>query len=162
MGSPGATIVVMTRAHIRACEGITSVSEPWMTLNETVDFAAHISRKEAHVYVEKGEVRGFIIFSPGPVFARGGYLRALAVAPSLRGRGLGKKLLSFAERTTARHCPNFFLCVSSFNRPALAFYARCGYARVGKLPGLIVRGASEYIYWKRLRPLPRKPGGHTS
>lgn len=147
-------IVPMTRPHIRACDAITVVSDPWKTLKERIDFAHYISLKQAHVCIVGKEPAGFVIFTAEPVFARGGYLRAIGVAPAMRGRGIGKKLLAFAEKTTARLSPNLYLCVSSFNRQAQAFYKNRGYAKTGKLPGLIMPGVSEYIYWKRLRPIP--------
>lgn len=144
-------IVPMRRCHIRACDEIAGHSEPWKSLQERIDFPMYISRKQAYVCVANKEPAGFMIFTPEPVFARGGYLRAIGVAPGMRRRGIGKKLLAFAERMTARQSPNFYLCVSSFNRRAQAFYRALGYARVGNIPELIIRGSSEYIFWKRLR-----------
>jgi ribosomal protein S18 acetylase RimI-like enzyme len=102
-------------------------------------------------------VAGFVIFTPLPVFARGGYLRAIAVAPDRRRKSIGRKLLSFAERETARHAGHLYLCVSSFNRQAQAFYRKCGYRKVGAVPGLIKPGISEHIYWKRLRKQSSRP-----
>ena len=144
-------IVPMTRTHIPACNEIVSSSEPWKTLRETVDFLPSIKRKHAFVAVIEGAVAGFVIFTPEPVFARGGYLRAIGVASAIRGSGIGKLLMAFAERTTAKKAPNFFLCVSSFNKTAMAFYRKCGYAKIGKIDGLIRKGAAEHIYWKKLR-----------
>jgi ribosomal protein S18 acetylase RimI-like enzyme len=95
-------------------------------------------------------VAGFVLFTPEPVFARGGYLRAIAVAPEARNQGVGKALLRFAEQETARLAPNLYLCVSSFNRKAGAFYRHFGYKKIGTIPGLIVPGASELILWKQL------------
>ena len=144
-------IVPMTRAHILACNEIVASSEPWKTLRESVDFLPSIKRKQAFVAVIDGAVAGFTVFTPEPVFARGGYLRAIGVAPAIRGFGVGKVLMAFAERTTAKKAPNFFLCVSSFNKPAQAFYRKRGYAKIGKIDGLIRKGAAEFIYWKKLR-----------
>jgi len=144
-------VVPMTRAHIPPCNEIVATSEPWRTLRESVDFLPSIKRKHAFVAVIEGSVAGFVIFTPEPVFARGGYLRAIGVASAIRGFGVGKLLMAFAERTTAKKAPNFFLCVSSFNKPAQAFYRKNGYAMIGKIDGLIRKGASEYIYWKKLR-----------
>ena len=62
----------------------------------------------------------------------------------------GKLLMAFAERTTAKKAPNFFLCVASFNRPSQAFYRKCGYTKVGKIEGLIRKGSAKDINWKRL------------
>jgi ribosomal protein S18 acetylase RimI-like enzyme len=69
----------------------------------------------------------------------------------MRGRRIGRTLLAFAEAATARKAPNLFLCASSFNRGAQAFYRKCGFVRVGRIEGLLRKGAAEIIYWKRLR-----------
>jgi ribosomal protein S18 acetylase RimI-like enzyme len=151
-----AEIVPMTRPHSETCSGIVAVSEPWKTLRERIDFSKYMALKHAYVYIKEREPAGFIIFTPDPVFARGGYIRAVAVDPVMRRHGIGEKLLAFAESVIARQSPHAYLCVSSFNRRGQMFYRSLGYTRVGTLPDLIVRGASEYIYWKRLRPLPLK------
>jgi ribosomal protein S18 acetylase RimI-like enzyme len=145
-----ARIVPMRRSHVRACAEIAASSEPWKTLGETVDFARYLSLKQAHVCLMGGEPAGFVIFTPEPVFARGGYLRAIGISPHMRRRGIGRKLMSFAEDRTARRAQNFYLCVSSFNRQAQAFYRYLGYTRVGRIPGLISPKTAEYIYWKSL------------
>jgi ribosomal protein S18 acetylase RimI-like enzyme len=141
----------MNRGHIQACNAIAASSEPWKTLNERVDFLTYVKLKQAYVCTVGNAISGFILFTPEPVFARGGYLRAIGVDPAMRRQGFGRKLLAFAESRMARRCPNIYLCVSSFNRRAQAFYKGLGYTRVGKLPGLIVPDASEYIFWKRLK-----------
>ncbi len=155
-------IVPMTRAHITSCNAIVAASDPWKRLNERIDFRSGLSpdrtNMRAYVCTADGQTAGFIVFNPEPVFARGGYLRAIGVSPDFRRRGIGKKLLSFAEKMTAARAAHLFLCASSFNRRAQAFYEKCGYTMAGRLSGLIMPGVSEYIYWKRLRPLPRKRG----
>ncbi len=143
-------IIPMKRLHIPACADIVAASEPWRTLRESVDFFDAIRKKQAHVAVIGGAVAGFVIFNPEAVFARGGYLRAIGVAPAIRGSGIGRKLLAFAEKTTAKKAPNLYLCVSSFNRIGQAFYRSCGYNKVGTIDGLIRKGAAEFIYWKKL------------
>lgn len=140
----------MKRGHIQACNAITAASEPWKTLHEQVDFLSYLALKQAHVCTIGDAIAGFILFTPEPVFARGGYVRAVGVDPAMRRQGIGRKLLAFAESRIARRSPNVYLCVSSFNRQGQAFYRGLGYTRVGKLPGLIVPNASEYIFWKRL------------
>ena len=146
----------MTRSHRKACARIVALSEPWKTLRERLDVSKTMAFSKAYVYLKDGEIAGFIIFTPEPVFARGGYIRAVAVAPAMRRHGIGKKLLTFAETIIARRSPNAYLCVSSFNRRGQLFYRSQGYTRVGRVPDLIARGASEYIYWKCLRPSSRK------
>src|SRR3990172_108262 len=150
----------MTRSHIKACDAIVSASEPWNALGEQMDFAAALSRKDrpydrAYVCTVENKTAGFIIFPPQPVFARGGYIRSIGVAPSMQRLGIGGKLLSFAEKIISGFSPNSYLCVSSFNRKAQAFYKDAGYALVGKLHDLILPGASEYIYWNPLLQGPR-------
>jgi [ribosomal protein S18]-alanine N-acetyltransferase len=145
-------VVAMKHAHVPACREITAVSEPWKSLKEKIEFTRYISLKQAYTCLNAGRVSGFIIFTPEPVFARGGYLRAIAVAPDSRRQGIGRKLMAFAEAKTVFRSQNFYLCVSSFNRKAMSFYKTIGYRKVGELPGLIVPGASEFIYWKRLTP----------
>ena len=141
----------MTRQHLSPCEEIVRSSEPWKTLREKVDFVHSIRSKQAHVALIEGAVAGFVIFDPKSVFARGGYLRAIGVAPAVRGFGVGAQLLKFAEKSTARQAANLFLCVSSFNKSGRSFYKKQGYTKAGKLDNLIKKGVSEYIYWKRLR-----------
>ncbi len=152
---PTDRILPLSRRHIPACREIVAASDPWKRLGEGIDFSTLLSSGapyfRAYVLIADGQTAGFIVFSSDPVFAQGGYLRALGVAPSKRRRGIGKKLLAFAEKTASRRSRNFYLCVSSFNRRAQAFYKALGYAKVGIIPELIVPGASEYIFWKRLR-----------
>ena len=146
----------MTGSHRKACESIAAASDPWKTLNEGITFQPFIDLKQAYVCVAGGHAVGFIIFTPEPVFARGGYLRAIGVLPSMQRQGIGEKLLLFAEELAARRAQFFYLCVSDFNPKARAFYKKQGYAKAGKLDDLIIPGSSEYIYWKRLKPLSRK------
>ncbi|MDH4164507.1 MAG: GNAT family N-acetyltransferase [Nitrospirota bacterium] len=141
----------MNKNHIAACDDIVRTSEPWKTLRERVDFSAAIRSKQVYVALIEGAVAGFVIFTAGPVFARGGYLRALGVAPAIRGLGIGRQLMKFAEKTAVKQSQNFFLCVSSFNKPGQLFYKSLGYAKAGKLDNLIKQGVSELIYWKRLK-----------
>lgn len=152
---PSLTIMPMKRGHIKACEEIVAASEPWKTLREKVDFDSATTLKQAYACIQQIngtlEVAGFIIFTAEPVFARGGYLRAIGVAPSLRGQGIGSKLLTFAEKAVSCQAQYLYLCVSSFNRKGQTFYKNRGYTRVGTLPGLTSPDTSEYLYWKRLK-----------
>ena len=143
-------IVFMAKPHIRTCNAIIVASDPWKTLHERIDFARYIRLKQAYVCIAGDEPVGFVIFTAEPVFARGGYLRAIGVAPAMQGNGIGGMLMTFAEKTTARRAPNLYLCVSSFNRQAQAFYKSLGYTRIGKIPDLILPGKSEYVYRKQL------------
>lgn len=148
-------IIPLSRKHLDACKKIIADSEPWKTLGTGIDFTPALTRGNsslsAYVCMQNASVSGFILFSPDPVFAQGGYLRAIGVAPDARRTGIGKEMLHFAEEATQRRAANIYLCVSSFNRGALAFYRSLGYEKVGTLNGLLKAGVSEYIYWKRLK-----------
>ncbi len=100
---------------------------------------------------EAGVLRGLAWFLPAGTLALGGYLRLIAVVPGGEGRGTGLALLRAFEAETARHSAHAFLLVSDFNAGAIRFYEREGYARVGPLPGLVLPGVAELLYWKRLR-----------
>ena len=151
-------IIPMRRSHVQDCLAITAISEPWQTLNEQVDFLPYLSSKQAYVALLNDTVAGFVIFTPEPVFARGGYLRAIGVAADRRRSGIGSKLLAFAEDKTRRLSDNLYLCVSSFNHRGQAFYKSLGYTRAGSLKDLIAPGTSEHIYWKKLTC---HPASHT-
>jgi ribosomal protein S18 acetylase RimI-like enzyme len=144
----------MKPAHVPDCNRIVLRSEPWVTLGEKVDFKRSIALKQAYVCLGrdsgKNRVMGFIIFTRTPVFARGGYLRALGVSEFFRRAGVGRKLIEFAEKTISRKAGNIYLCVSSFNKQALAFYKKLGYKRIGKIPGLIKPDVAEFIFHKKL------------
>lgn len=58
-----------------------------------------------------------------------GWINYLAVRPDLRGRGLGRAMMSHAETALrALGCPKINLQVRRGNEAALAFYARLGFA----------------------------------
>ena len=57
-------------------------------------------------------------------------LRQMAVSPALQQKGLGKELLSFAEKT-AKENHYSVLCMHA-RKTALGFYAKSGYAIVGE------------------------------
>lgn len=94
---------------------------------------------------------GLAWFLPAGTFALGGYLRLLAVTAGAQGRGAGAALLEAFELAVAERSRHAFLLVSDFNQPAQTFYRRHGYAEVGRLAELVITGADELIYWKRLR-----------
>ena len=68
-------------------------------------------------------------------------------------RGVGRRLLAFAEERIFRESPNVFLCVSSFNAGARRLYLRLGYELIGELKDYIVRGHSELLMRKTRGPL---------
>ena len=98
-----------------------------------------------------GGVAGLALVRPR--FLGGDYLELFAVAAAARGRGLGAALLAHLETVVFARARNFFVCVSDFNDGARRFYARHGYAHVGTLPDLLVRGSAELLLRKSSGPV---------
>jgi ribosomal-protein-alanine N-acetyltransferase len=140
--------------EVRVCAEIMSTSDPWVTLGRTMEQArAILSDREAHevyVAVHDGAVVGFVILVLKGAFV--GYIRTIAVRGDWRSRGVGRRLIRFAEERIFRESPNVFLCVSSFNTRARSLYERLGYEMVGELRDYIVRGHSEWLMRKTLGP----------
>jgi ribosomal-protein-alanine N-acetyltransferase len=140
--------------EVRACAEIMSTSDPWVTLGRTMEQAQRILTdreiQEIYVAVHDDSVVGFVILILKGAFI--GYVRTIAVRADWRSRGLGRRLIRFAEQRIFRESPNVFLCVSSFNRRAQSLYERLGYETVGELRDYIVRGHSEWLMRKTLGP----------
>lgn len=143
-------------AEAEACARMMTASEPWITLRRDYDESLEIIRdplREVYVAVrvDAAEVLGFAILTLRGAFV--GYLQSVAVRDDWRGRGLGRRLIAFAERRIFREAPNVFICVSSFNERARALYERLGYQVVGELRDYIVQGQSEWLLRKSVSPL---------
>jgi [ribosomal protein S18]-alanine N-acetyltransferase len=140
--------------EIRVCAEIMTTSDPWITLGRTMEQAVRILSdreiQETYVAMSDGAVVGFVILIVKGAFV--GYIRTVAVHSDWRSRGLGRRLIWFAEERIFRDSPNVFLCVSSFNERARALYERLGYETVGELRDYIVRGHSEWLMRKSLGP----------
>ena len=140
----------------RACARIMAASEPWITLQRDDQSSLAIIRdplREVYVAVSAGspDIFGFVIIVMHGAFV--GYIQSVAVREDWRGRGLGTRLIAFAESRIFRETPNVFICASSFNERARALYARLGYEAVGELRDYVVRGESELLMRKSLGPL---------
>ncbi|MBZ5544150.1 MAG: GNAT family N-acetyltransferase [Acidobacteriia bacterium] len=147
------TIDAATDAERDWCAQLMAGTDPWITLGRSLEQCrAFCQNREYLLYVAHAEGRpcGFILMHRRGL-ASSPYIATIAVAEGFRSRGLGSRLLEFAEglfRNEARH---IFLCVSSFNARARALYERRGYTVVGELKDYIKLGASEIIMHKRLR-----------
>jgi [ribosomal protein S18]-alanine N-acetyltransferase len=133
---------------------LMAASDPWLTLGRGIEACRAATRHPSwplFVATGGGERCGFALVNPKGL-AGAPYLAAIAAAPGSRGRGTGARLLRHAEAFAASSSRHFFLCVSSFNVRARAFYAREGYRQVGEFPDYIIDGASELLLYKRVRP----------
>jgi ribosomal protein S18 acetylase RimI-like enzyme len=138
----------------RACAEIMATSEPWITLGRGFEDSLALVRdvsREVYVAAIDGEVAGFVILVLRGAFV--GYIQTIAVREDCRGRGLGGRLMAFAEGRIFRESPNAFICVSDFNPRARALYERLGYVVVGELRDFIASGYSEWLLRKSIGPL---------
>lgn len=130
-------------------------TDPWVTLGRTREAClALVNHPLRETYVardDRGEVVGVLILAMQGAFV--GYIQTVCVAGEHRGRGLGSRLLAFAEERIFQESPNAFICVSSFNPRARALYERRGFEPVGELRDYIVRGHSEWLLRKSMGPL---------
>src|SRR5262245_45964548 len=136
-------------AEARVCTEAMVNSEPWLTLRYSRDITYKVitdPSREPYVAVAGSEIAGFIVLNlVGPLR---GYIQTICVLPSWRGKGIGTRLLCFAEERIFQEYPNVFLFVSSFNQAAQNFYASLGYQKVGDVPDYVVKGHSEYLMRK--------------
>ena len=127
-------------------------SDPWLTLGRGLEQCRAACHRPGYAMLVARQAdvpRAFALLHPRGV-AGSPYLASFAVAAGSRGHGVGAFLLAACEqhfRPSARH---FFLCVSSFNARARAFYERQGFTQVGELPDYLIDGASEILMHKRL------------
>lgn len=142
------------------CAGFIVSSDPWLTLRLPYDHALKRLRdptREVYLAQVRDQIAGVLILHLGGSLS--GYIQTLAVPSAWRNRGLGTKLIQFAEQRIFRESPNVFLCVSSFNERAQKLYQRLGYERVGELTDYVVKGYSEILMRKTRGPLFEfKPG----
>jgi ribosomal-protein-alanine N-acetyltransferase len=143
------------------CATMMATSEPWVTLERTYDIALRMLKnpvREVYIALVGGEIVGFtILIMQGALV---GFIQTIAVAPEWRNKGIGTRLLEYAEGRIFRVSPNVFMCVSSFNKDARRLYTRLGYSAVGELEDLIVPGHSEILLRKTVGPMSMfKPRG---
>jgi ribosomal protein S18 acetylase RimI-like enzyme len=142
------------QADAEQCARLMASSEPWLTLGRSYEASLRIVRdptREVYIAREAQSLVGFAILCMTGAFV--GYIQTVLVHPDRRGRGIGSKLLEFAEERILRESPNIFMCVSSFNHDARRLYQRLGYSIVGELTDYIVAGYSEILLRKTRGPL---------
>jgi ribosomal protein S18 acetylase RimI-like enzyme len=128
--------------------------DPWTSLGiSAVKLAGSVINADAHYCVrgirrEDGRLAGLVgVRFP---WLYGPYLACLAVLPDHQGCGLGGAVMRWLEREAGAVGGNVWVCASSFNRQALAFYANRGYRHVGVLEDLIAPNRDEILLRKCL------------
>jgi [ribosomal protein S18]-alanine N-acetyltransferase len=138
----------------QVCAELMASSEPWLTLGRSYQESLRIVKdptREVYVGRDKEGFAGFLIVCMTGALV--GYVQTILVHPARRGRGIGSRLLRFAEERIQQESPNVFMCVSSFNHDAARLYARLGYKVVGELTDYIVPGFAEILLRKSTGPL---------
>lgn len=86
---------------------------------------------EAFVAMIDGEPNGLVSIHPETDYFTGhprAYVDVLVVAEEAEGRGVGRALMTHAERWAQAHgCREVVLDVFATNNDAIRFYERCGY-----------------------------------
>ncbi|MBZ5534329.1 MAG: GNAT family N-acetyltransferase [Acidobacteriia bacterium] len=134
------------------CAELMAGTDPWITLGRGLEecrTACHHRDYLLFVAREGVERCGFVLLHPRGL-ASSPYIASIATAREFRGKGIGSRLLAFAEGYVRPQSRHIFLCVSSFNTGAKALYERQGYTVVGELKDYILKGASELIMHKSL------------
>ena len=84
-------------------------------------------------------------------FLHGPYLQLLAILPDCQGRNMGLRLLQWMESEARRaEARQLWLCVSTFNARARAFYERFGFEPAAVLDKLATDASDEILMRKRL------------
>lgn len=136
------------------CARLMASSEPWTTLRRTYEGSMKMlsdPSREVYLAVVKDDIVGFIVLIMSGALV--GYIQTVAVMPQWRNKGIGSRLLEFAEEKIFSKAPNVFMCVSSFNKKAQRLYKRLGYEVIGELKDYIVPGHSEILLRKSIAPL---------
>ncbi len=148
------TIRLMTIADIPGCAKWIAETPLWQRYHVAEQSMGERLRKGLEgggtIYIAEraGQVLGFIWLVERGAFARSDYVQLIGVRPGERGRGVGRRLMEFAEATSLAAGRDLFLLVSDFNTDAQRFYQRLGYRQVGKLDDYVLPGVSELIYRK--------------
>ena len=114
---------------------------------------ARATERGEHVWIddEGGGPQGFAWWTPTGAFARSPYLRLLVVAADATGAGVGARLLDAVEQGAFAFANDLFALANDDNERARRFYARRGYAEVGRLDVFVGPGLHEFVL-RRRRP----------
>ena len=128
---------------------------PWSVLGWTAEAMERSLLREmpalARYEVRVGDALAGIVFIQDP-FLLGPYLQRLALLPEYQGKAFGACILQWMEaRARTAHARQLWLCVSSFNVRARAFYKRFGFEEAAVLDELAADAFDEILMRKRLR-----------
>jgi ribosomal protein S18 acetylase RimI-like enzyme len=160
-GTVRATIVRASPALARAQAVWIADLEPWRGLGyRAAALGRYLARKARAraVWVtragKRGAPQGIVVVDDGVLL--GGFIALLAVRPAASGQGLGRALCDHVAAHTFRTRRWLYVSADGNNLPALRFYRRLGFSRVGRLPDLVQKGRTEILLRKPAKPAPTK------
>lgn len=138
---------VFTPAEIECADELVAeaVTEP--------DPLPHKDDYLVYVLEDAGAVQGYVCFGATPL-TEGTYdLYWIAVDPTQHGRGHGQKLVAFVEAWLRERDGRLLLIETSSKDdygPTQAFYLRCGYTKLARVPAFYRPGDDRIVYGKYL------------
>jgi ribosomal protein S18 acetylase RimI-like enzyme len=139
--------------YLEDCEEALLNSElgkKYFTGNGNAEKAVKEGLEQGTLYISKiyNDCVGFLYYIPNGIFHSFPLLHLLVVKEAYRGKGIGKKMLEFVEKTIDKN--KLFLVVADFNPDAKRFYEKNGYRQVGEIPNLYRDGITEYLMLKEI------------
>jgi predicted ester cyclase/ribosomal protein S18 acetylase RimI-like enzyme len=132
---------------------LMAANDPWKTLGRDLPACIRVFEDRTMLpFIARidGGNAGFLLLRHRGV-VESPYIKSMGVAEKFRSRGIGARMLAFAEDLYRAEASSIFICCSSFNPRALQLYQRCGYKVVGQLADYVVPGVAELLLEKRLR-----------
>jgi len=129
-------------------------SNPWKRLNFSYDLCFKSFNEELaefYILTKNDIVIGFVSIQMEGAFT--GYIKRICIKRNWRGKGIGSKLMGFAEQRIFSKKHNVFLCVSSLNKKAKKLYLKLGYEIIGEINDYIVPDSKELILRKSRGPM---------
>jgi ribosomal protein S18 acetylase RimI-like enzyme len=155
-----ATLQPLTAASAKSLGEVLATIPPWSVIGWPAE------RMIRGLQRELPSVRRFEVLTSGKLagvitiqdpFLHGPYLQLLAILPEYQGRNLGLRLLQWMESEARRaESRQLWLCVSSFNTRARAFYERFGFEAAAVLEKLASDASDEVFMRKRLLYAPEQ------
>ncbi len=115
-------------------------------------------QKDYNIYsaIDNGEVLGYICIGPTPITDGTYDLYWIVVKASVHGKGVGRKLIEFAENSVRKNNGRLLVAETSSQekyRNTREFYLRVGYSELAKINDYYKVGDDLIIYGKYLHSI---------
>jgi ribosomal protein S18 acetylase RimI-like enzyme len=144
----------LTAENAKRLGAALSAIPPWSVIGYPAErLAGWLQQEEPTMRkfeVLAGEALAGVIVIQDP-FLHGPYLKLIAILLEFQGRSFGLRLLQWMEAEARQaEARQLWLCVSTFNTRARAFYQRFGFEAVAVLDKLASDASDELLMRKRL------------